>query len=62
MIKAVAGKKILLGLDKTNVKRLKQGQPIFIKGSDIGLEKDIYILYGNSLKDIQKECNLPSSH
>ena len=59
MIKAVSGKLILLGLDAENVKRLKDNKPIKIKGSDVSLDKDIYIIYGETLEDIQKELSLP---
>ena len=60
MIKARIGNRILLGLDKENVKRLKEGAPILIKGSDIGLELNILITYGDTLSDIQKEFGLPA--
>jgi len=60
MIKARIKNNVLLGVDKENVKRLKQGKPIRVKGSDLGIEVDIFIVYGNTLSDIQKEFNLPS--
>ena len=57
MIKAIIGNGILLGLDKENIKRLKEGAPILIKGSDIGLEVNVLIAYGDTLSDIQKELS-----
>lgn len=50
--------KVILGLEKENIKRLKQGKPIHIKGSDLGIENDIYIVYGNTKNDIMKDLNL----
>ena len=38
MLKIVSGNKIVLGITEENVARLRLGQPILIKGEDIGLE------------------------
>lgn len=50
---------ILLGIDKENVKRLRKNKPIYIKGSDLLIDDDICIAYGNTLEDIMKEFNIP---
>ena len=50
--------KILLGIDSENVKRLKQGKPIRVKGSEIGIENDIYIAYGETIQDILNELGI----
>lgn len=61
MIRAVhtnpEGRKLLiLGIDKTNVERIKAGQPILVKGDQMGLDLpiDVAILYGESLDDVAK--------
>jgi len=51
--------KILIGLDKENIKRLTSGQPIKVKASDLGLQNDIFIAYGEKLQDILDELNIP---
>ena len=53
---------VLLGIDAENVKRLKAGKPILVKGESIGLEADIWIAYGDTLAAICKKYNLPSVH
>ena len=54
MLKIVSGNKIVLGITEENVARLRLGQPILIKGEDIGLEsdKEIYITHGNTDVDL----------
>lgn len=46
---------ILLGIDAENVKRLKAGQPILKSLAQFGGTDDVVIVYGDSLKDIQRE-------
>lgn len=60
MLKARAGNTVILGIDKENVKRLQEGKPIRVTGSDLGIANDIFIVYGKTLDDIQKELQLPS--
>lgn len=62
MIKAKIGNTLLFGIDSENVKRLKEGKPIHIKGADVQLDCDIFIAYGDTLKDIAKEFDLPLPH
>ncbi len=50
---------IFFGLDKENIRRLKKGDPIYIKGRDIGISQDIAIAYADTLSEIQKEYNIP---
>lgn len=54
MIKFTSNKLIGLGLTSENIKRLKQGQPILVKGSEIGKNHDILILYGKNESDLLK--------
>ena len=59
MLKIRSGNKIILGIDRDNVDRLKEGKPILIQGVDIGLDVEICIAYGDDLQDILDELNLP---
>lgn len=44
---------VLLGIDDRNIERLKQGMPIKLDGSQVGLgEVDLAITYGKRLQDI----------
>lgn len=56
--KGVNGDIIVLGIDAENVKRLKDGKPIHVKGTDIDTDSDIYIVYGHTLDDIAKWLQL----
>lgn len=63
MIKAKYGNNnILLGVDKENIKRLTEGKPIRVRGKELEIEHDIFIVYGDTLDDIAKELNLPRNH
>jgi hypothetical protein len=50
---------VLLGLEAENVKRLKEGKPILIKGAEIQIPFDILIVYGSTVEVITKELGLP---
>lgn len=54
MIKARAGSLILLGLSEGNLGRLREGKPILVKGTDLGIEGglEIAIMYGATEDDI----------
>ncbi len=58
MLKLKFNKKIILGLDKVNIKRLTDGQPIHIKAHELKIKDDIFIVYGTELKDIAKELGV----
>lgn len=60
LIKGIGKDIVFLGLDKENLKKLKQGDPILIDGEIFGIDKKIFIAYGETLCDIQKEYKLPS--
>ena len=60
MIKARTGNTVILGIDKENVKRLKDGKPIRVRGSDLNVETDIYIVYGETLNEVQRQLGLPT--
>lgn len=46
---------LMLGIDAENVRRLKQGKPIAIRGKDVNLDLDVFIMYGATVKDIYRE-------
>lgn len=49
MLKLKAQNNVVLGLTEENVKRLKSGEPIRIKGEDLDLgEITLYIVYGET--------------
>ena len=56
MIKFTSNNLIGLGLTSENIKRLKQGQPIAIKGTEIGKSHDILIFYGKNESDLLKDA------
>ena len=58
MLKLRKDNNIVLGVDKMNVERLKQGDPIRIIGSELSLDVDIYLVYGETLKEIAEELGL----
>lgn len=45
----------ILGLDKTNVEKLKEGKPLLVSLSQIGGVDDVCIMYGDTLDDIKNE-------
>lgn len=51
--------KIILGIDKENVKRLTSGKPILVKAESIDIEYDIIIAYGDTLQQLAKDLGLP---
>lgn len=55
--KADAGDRTLwlFGLSRGNINRLMAGQPILIRGNDLGLEKpvDITIIFGETEEDME---------
>lgn len=61
MLKAVAtkpdGTKVLiLGVDKGNVKRLRKGQPILVRGGEVGIGPvEIVIHYRETLRQLQAD-------
>jgi hypothetical protein len=55
MIKARSGNTVILGLEAGNIKRLKEGDPMLIKLSDVGVpdsDIQIVIMYGDTQLDI----------
>lgn len=50
---------IILGLEAENVKRLKEDSPICVKGKELGLDHDIYIVYGQRIEDITERLGVP---
>lgn len=39
---------LLIGLSRENVTSLKEGKPLHILGSDLGLENDVLLIYGET--------------
>lgn len=56
MIRARASNGVfILGIEKENVRRLKNGQPILVSLLELGGTDDVLIMYGETLEDIKKE-------
>lgn len=52
MLTMRAGNTLILGLDKINVERLKEGEPIMVPPENTGLIGPVCIIYGDTLQDI----------
>lgn len=55
MIKARAGNLIILGLEAGNIDRLKEGKPMLVKLSELGVPNSniaVAIVYGDTHQDI----------
>lgn len=52
-------KTVGFGLSEENINRLKNGQPILVRGVEIGITNDILIFYGKTeeviMKDLRKQ-------
>jgi hypothetical protein len=48
MLKAKAGDTVLFGLSETNMVRLREGKPIKIDMSELGLPGSVIIFYGET--------------
>lgn len=59
MIRAVMrgqkGQIAFLGIDASNLRRLQEGNPIFVEGAPLGLPVDIMIHYRENMQDIIDE-------
>jgi hypothetical protein len=56
MLKARSGNLVVFGLSEENVKRLKEGKPLLIDGSQVGIEGvDILIMHGETELHIRDE-------
>lgn len=51
MIKARMENTVFLGLDRENINRLLDNQPIHINGSEVGITQDIVIVANETLND-----------
>ena len=62
MIKATSKQHIILGITDLNMEKLKEGLPIKIDGKELGISKDIIILYGKNefaiVNDLREKCDL----
>lgn len=52
MIRIRQGNTVILGLDAENVRRLQDDKPIHVRGKPLHLPVDIFIVYGDELKDV----------
>jgi hypothetical protein len=55
MIKATAGDMVLFGLSEKNVQLLKEGKPIKIDMTELGLTGKVLIFYGKTEEDMMSE-------
>lgn len=55
MLKARSGNLVLLGINDENVQRLQQGEPVHVKGEQLGLDQDIVIAYHEDLNALASE-------
>jgi hypothetical protein len=46
---------VVLGIDASNVEKLKQGLPINVPGQDLDVDVDLAIVYGERMQDIVDE-------
>jgi len=46
---------LLLGVDRENINRLTSGKPIVCKGESVGIDRDVIIVFGETLKDVETE-------
>ena len=46
---------ILLGLDRENINRLTSGKPIVCRKETVNIERDVMIVFGETLGDVVKE-------
>ena len=44
---------LLLGVDRENINRLTSGKPIVCKGESVGIDRDVIIVFGETLKDVK---------
>lgn len=47
-------KQHFIGLTRENVERLQRGEPMMIDGKRFGIDDPIYVIYGESLEEMQK--------
>lgn len=50
----------VLGIDAENVRRLKKGQPIRVNLAELGGTDQVFIMYGETFEDIQRELEAAS--
>ena len=52
------GRKLLVGVDAENIRRLTNGETLILKGEEIAEDIDICVVYGDTLKDVVKEIGM----
>ena len=58
MIKAKSETSLILGITDANLERLRKGQPILVRGSEWGEEKDIVIFHGTNERAVLDQLQL----
>ena len=46
---------LLLGVDRENINRLTSGKPIRCTMESVGIERDVLIVFGETLQDVTNE-------
>lgn len=46
---------LLLGVDRGNIDRLTSGKPIRVTMESVGIERDVLIIFGETLQDVATE-------
>jgi len=46
---------LLLGVDRENINRLTAGKPIICKGESVGIDRDVMVVFGETLQDVTDE-------
>lgn len=55
MLRARIDDLVVLGVDEENIKRLKEGKPIFIDLTSLGMTGKVCIMYGETLKKVKED-------
>lgn len=46
---------VLLGVDRENINRLTSGKPIICRAESVGIERDVMVVFGETLQDVADE-------
>lgn len=46
---------LILGVDRENINRLTAGKPIRVTMESVGIERDVLIIFGETLQDVTNE-------
>ncbi len=48
---------LILGVDKENIRRLTNGHPIRCTAESVNIDRDVMIIYGDTLQDVADELS-----